>query len=189
MTKDQSLFDGMDKAAQFFKYVVEYDVDRVAQLRLPYSQQGDDLNSCLSHCNDVDKGIELHASKLETAAAQLLKFNAARVARLRLPYSQQGEDLNGCLSRCNDVGEAVELHASKLDTAATLLRRFKEETRHHQVLFVTEEHVLLVIGEQELIDSLISKEILREDPLDELFQRFLSDRHGESSDDAREEGR
>ena len=90
-----------------------------------------------------------------------------KYAEIRLPYFKQGDDFSKCHDKADTIDAACGLHAAMLDSAADKLRLLQfflsSKPEHGVTLHQADTHAILITGPEEVIDTLVSLDLVTED--------------------------
>jgi hypothetical protein len=92
-----------------------------------------------------------------------------RTVTLSLPYYKQGDDLYHYLKKTESKEDALELHAQFMDVAAKQLRAVKEVVAGKNVEFEADTHMIIITGDDKVLDELIRLELVQDD-IDDFYE-------------------
>lgn len=97
-------------------------------------------------------------------------------AQIWLPYFKQGDDMSACLeSSKGDILKALDEHRELMLATADQLQGIKEvliEKGTDKVEMEAMTHFIGIFGPKEVIQALLDKELVSEDPFDEDEEDF-----------------
>lgn len=109
-------------------------------------------------------------------------------AEMHLPIYKQGDDLHHCLGVTKDNYEALMLYSATLEEAAKQCREVAEAIKDKEVTFDACTHWIGVDGPDDLIQLLIDRELLNEDPFaDEEDEEEFDDETDDDFDEDEDE--
>lgn len=108
-----------------------------------------------------------------------------KTAEVHLSLFKQGDDLGHHLQESKSIPEALERYALQLESVVQHLRSLKDAIKGHEVEMEADTHYISITGSDKLIDTLLEKDLVSENPFGDELEEELEDEEEEEEEDDR----